>query len=709
MNSKKSIVRYIEVFLDVMVMFTSYLIANRIKFGFFRTGLINRTEHYLTLFLLEFAVYVVVYFVAFRNDNIVNRKLFQEIYAVGKMYAYIIVLTSGCIYFAKMGEYYSRVQMFITFIISPIATVIVRQIFKRLVTKEYHRSGANEKIMLVTTSDQVENVIKIIKTTRNWDFRISNIAIVDCDRTGQIIDKIEIVANGDNLMEVLATAEIDSVFVHLPNGYVFDQKAFVTAVNDMGKTVYLNVNEYEMKIGERRLDFLGRYAVVTWKNKTYRLRYLLAKKGFDLIFGLFGSLLIIPVWIFAFIGKLVTGDLGPVIITIVRVGKNGRRFYYHKFRTMYMDAVSRCDKWIMEGKKGVDPRYTPVGWILKKTKLENLPSTWNVLWGDMSIVGNPAPSLPEFLDYSDYHRKSLSVKPGVFGFWQAYADNGERLSEEEQSEFDREYILNCTLGLDIRIVFRIICPFCKSIPKAKFSSNALAHDEMKMLDVILNERKPLRYRSVVLEKQERPSFVIYKMLKRLADIVLSALALIVLSPVFIVLGICVKVSDGGSVFYGHTRIGYKGKKISVYKFRSMKTNAGDLEKILTPEQLEQYVKEFKIDNDPRITKIGGFLRKTSLDELPQLINILKGELSIVGPRPIVEKETEIYGSDIAKLLSVKPGLTGYWQAYARNNATYESGERQRMEMYYVEHCSLWLDIKILFRTVFSVIRKDGAQ
>ena len=142
----------------------------------------------------------------------------------------------------------------------------------------------------------------------------------------QIIDKIEIVANGDNLMEVLATAEIDSVFVHLPNGYVFDQKAFVTAVNDMGKTVYLNVNEYEMKIGERRLDFLGRYAVVTWKNKTYRLRYLLAKKGFDLIFGLFGSLLIIPVWIFAFIGKLVTGDLGPVIITIVRVGKNGLTF-----------------------------------------------------------------------------------------------------------------------------------------------------------------------------------------------------------------------------------------------------------------------------------------------------------------------------------------------------------------------------------------------
>ena len=156
-------------------------------------------------------------------------------------------------------------------------------------------------------------------------------------------------------------------------------------------------------------------------------------------------------------------------------------------------------------------------------------------------------------------------------------------------------------------------------------------------------------------------------------------------------------------------VGYHGKKIKVYNFRSMKMNVKNLEKLLTPEQLEQYRTEFKIDNDPRITKIGNILRKLSLDELPQLFNILKGDMSIVGPRPIVEKETQIYGDDVEKLLSVKPGLTGYWQAYARNNATYESGERQKMEMYYVEHNSLWLDIKILFKTVISVIKKEGAQ
>ena len=124
----------------------------------------------------------------------------------------------------------------------------------------------------------------------------------------------------------------------------------------------------------------------------------------------------------------------------------------------------------------------------------------------------------------------------------------------------------------------------------------------------------------------------------------------------------------------------------------------------------QYQKEFKIDNDPRITKMGKFLRVTSLDELPQLWDIFVGKLSVVGPRPLVKNEIELYYSDSKELfLSCKPGLTGYWQAYARNDATYESGERQKMELYYVNNRSLWLDIKILFKTVFSVLSRKGAK
>lgn len=199
-------------------------------------------------------------------------------------------------------------------------------------------------------------------------------------------------------------------------------------------------------------------------------------------------------------------------------------------------------------------------------------------------------------------------------------------------------------------------------------------------------------------------------IKRLFDFLASLAALILLSPLMLILAILVYLDDPGKVFYGHLRIGKNGKPFKVWKFRSMYMNADKMIDLLTPEQAKQYYTEFKIDNDPRITKIGNFLRKTSLDELPQLFNVLCNDMSLVGPRPLIESEIQTYYADMYDtLLAVKPGVTGYWQAYARNNATYQSGERQKMEMYYVHNASLWLDIKILFKTIGSVLKKQGAQ
>lgn len=212
--------------------------------------------------------------------------------------------------------------------------------------------------------------------------------------------------------------------------------------------------------------------------------------------------------------------------------------------------------------------------------------------------------------------------------------------------------------------------------------------------------------------QESPSVKqrCYAFVKRAFDIVASAAALIILSPIMLIAAILVYLDDPGKVFYGHVRIGKNGKPFKMWKFRSMYMNADKMIDLLTPEQAKQYYTEFKIDNDPRITKIGNFLRKTSLDELPQLFNVLCNEMSLVGPRPLIESEIQTYYDDTHDvLLAVKPGVTGYWQAYARNNATYQSGERQKMEMYYVRNASLWLDIKILFKTVESVLKKSGAQ
>lgn len=202
----------------------------------------------------------------------------------------------------------------------------------------------------------------------------------------------------------------------------------------------------------------------------------------------------------------------------------------------------------------------------------------------------------------------------------------------------------------------------------------------------------------------------YLYAKRIIDILFSFLLLIVLSPLFLVIACAIKLEDGGKVIYRHPRIGYMNNNIGIYKFRSMRDSNLDLKELLTKEQYEEYLKEFKLDNDPRITKVGSLLRKTSLDELPQLFNILKGDMSLVGPRPIIEEEFVNYSKlEKEKLLSVKPGLTGYWQAYARNNASYQTGERQRMELYYIDHTSVWLDIKVLFKTVQTVITRKGAK
>lgn len=202
----------------------------------------------------------------------------------------------------------------------------------------------------------------------------------------------------------------------------------------------------------------------------------------------------------------------------------------------------------------------------------------------------------------------------------------------------------------------------------------------------------------------------YEGVKRFFDICTSLEAIILLSPVFLFVSALVYLGDPGPVVYGQIRIGKNGKPFKMWKFRSMYKNSDRMIDQLTPEQKKQYYTEFKIDNDPRITKIGNILRKTSLDELPQLFNVLFNDMSLIGPRPLIESEIQIYYADTyQELLSVKPGVTGYWQAYARNNATYQSGERQKMELYYVHHASAWLDVKILFKTVITVLKREGAQ
>lgn len=202
---------------------------------------------------------------------------------------------------------------------------------------------------------------------------------------------------------------------------------------------------------------------------------------------------------------------------------------------------------------------------------------------------------------------------------------------------------------------------------------------------------------------------LYLFFKRIIDIVVSLVALFCMIPLFLLLFVVYHFGhDRGPLFYKQERVGKNGQKFLIYKFRSMIVDAENKLRA-NPQLYQEYLKNnYKIpaEKDPRITSLGRLLRKTSIDELPQFINILKGEMTLIGPRPIIEEELHEYGDQVDKLLSVTPGAMGYWQASGRSNIGYP--ERCDYELYYVDHASFIFDLKILFKNIISIFKGEGA-
>lgn len=212
--------------------------------------------------------------------------------------------------------------------------------------------------------------------------------------------------------------------------------------------------------------------------------------------------------------------------------------------------------------------------------------------------------------------------------------------------------------------------------------------------------------SYVKSKLTSPGNII---LKNIFDYLLSLSGIVVVLPIFGLISLCIYIDSPGPIIYKHLRVGKNGKLFYCYKFRTMMVNAQEeLERIFEKDPLAQaeWQSLFKLKDDPRITKVGKFLRRTSLDELPQVFNVLKGEMSLVGPRPIVEEELVRYENNVAEYLAVTPGITGYWQVHGRSDTTYE--ERVKMDVWYVYNWSMWLDIKLLWMTISKVWNQEGA-
>ncbi|MBQ8997531.1 MAG: sugar transferase [Clostridium sp.] len=199
-----------------------------------------------------------------------------------------------------------------------------------------------------------------------------------------------------------------------------------------------------------------------------------------------------------------------------------------------------------------------------------------------------------------------------------------------------------------------------------------------------------------IENESTRGFSFYEVIKRVIDVVCSFVGVLVLSPLFIIIAIIIKFTSKGPIFFSQKRVGRDGKEFKMYKFRSMVVNAEELKEKLAAQN-EMSGPMFKMKDDPRVTKVGKFIRKTSIDELPQLLNVLKGDMSLVGPRPSLPKEVAQFEDWMYRRLEVKPGLTCYWQVSGRNNIDFE--DWMKLDIKYVDERNLWIDIKLILKTV----------
>ena len=417
------------------------------------------------------------------------------------------------------------------------------------------------------------------------------------------------------------------------------------------------------------------------------------KRIVEIFISLIGLIIFVPLAIVVFFQNVKNKDYGKVLYTQERIGKNGKIFKMYKFRTMVNNADEILENMLKDDgiraeyekyrKLRNDPRVTKFGKILREKSLDEFPQFINILKGDMSIVG-PRPYLPEEKErMGKYYNYIIQHKPGLTGVFQI--SGRERVAFSERLDMDLRYHYRKTFFVDLKIAL------------------------ITML-VTLKRKKTYNVGELTLDTLGYISRGFTLFIKRIIDIIGAIVGIAILIPLTVAVWIGNRVcKDKGPIFYSQERIGKDGKIFKMYKFRSMVVGADEVlqELLEKDEEANKEYSEFKkLENDPRITKFGNFLRKTSLDEFPQFINVLKGEMSIVGPRAYLIREKEDMGDTYDTIIRCKPGITGLWQVNGRSSVKFKT--RLDMDVEYYNKYSTALDLEILLKTISAVLNKDGA-
>ena len=451
---------YSLILIDLICVAAAYATALVLRFRSVKLALANPLHYTVGLYLMLLCV---LYGVMMDwNRGIFRRGKYREAVAVAKYDFLMMLAILVILYVTRQGSDYSRLTFGYFTIANFIYTYLLQSAFKWFMSNYYNRSRSADQLMIVTEAAYAEEIIKKIKSSKDWNYRIAAVVVMDENATGTEIRGIPVAGNRETLFDVSRQMPLDQVFMYLPHFSVDEIREYILDFETMGVIVHYNVELRELNLKGKSAGSFADYSVMTFSLQYMDYRRMLIKRFMDIVGGLVGSIFTIILTPFLALAIRLESR-GPVFFSQVRIGKNGRRFKIYKFRSMYVDAEERKQELQAQNEMGDnlmfkmenDPRITHVGKFIRKTSLDEFPQFFNVLRGDMSLVGTRPPTEDEFEQYNNYYRRRMSITPGLTGMWQVKG-RGVVTDFEDVVRYDLEYIDNWSLHLDIKILLQTV-------------------------------------------------------------------------------------------------------------------------------------------------------------------------------------------------------------------------------------------------------------
>ncbi len=460
-QKKSNLQNLIIISIDCLVLILSLGLANYIRHGKFFRGL-NDPMDMKVLIAIFVAVFLVVNLYKNFYKGMLLRGPFQEMIEILKMNLVVLAGATVALYFTRVIDQYSRMVLFYYVGINLVLTFIVHQIYKKYLPVFYRAYGTGRQILLVSTEEFADRLVHEMKEIKDYSYQIKGLVLLDREESGTERDGITVVAGRNDLVEYCLGESLDEVILCADRLTQEQLKSDMESMAAMGLTIHLQIPVMEFQEAHQRiLSQFGSFHMVTYANKVAPFGQILIKRLIDLA-GAAVGVLVLAVLTVILTPLIKLDSPGPVFFAQKRVGRNGRIFKMYKFRSMYLDAEERKKELMaqneMDGlmfKMEDDPRITKVGKFLRKTSLDEFPQFINILKGDMSLVGTRPPTLDEFEQYENYHKKRLSFRPGLTGMWQV-SGRSDITDFEEIVRLDVLYIDNWSVGLDIKILVKTV-------------------------------------------------------------------------------------------------------------------------------------------------------------------------------------------------------------------------------------------------------------